>query len=189
MSYLDAMTQSCDDSDPLQQTNRIWFQKSELRGHGGNFRHLQQKIKTMIARVCDYCMNDIGAVYSTKFSPCGRLLASGSLDCRVLLWDVTTKFNKQQLASLNHHSQLVIDVRWIWFNFIYWHYHCVVFSLLTAVSRSWSNDSRSLLSASYDHTVNLWDTDKAQLSTSVGVNGLVQTVSFNPAGRNKLHSS
>jgi WD40 repeat protein len=111
MSYLDAMTQSCDDSDPLQQTNRIWFQKSELRGHGGNFRHLQQKIKTMIARVCDYCMNDIGAVYSTKFSPCGRLLASGSLDCRVLLWDVTTKFNKQQLASLNHHSQLVIDVR------------------------------------------------------------------------------
>jgi WD40 repeat protein len=65
---------------------RVLFQKSELRGHSG-------------------------AVYTAKFSPCGRLLASGSLDCKVLLWDVTTKFNQQQLASLAQHNQLVIDVR------------------------------------------------------------------------------
>lgn len=64
------------------------FQKSELRAH-------------------------TGAVYTAKFSPCGRLLASGSLDTKVLLWDVTTKFNQQQVASLAQHSQLVIDVRYV----------------------------------------------------------------------------
>ncbi|ETV68678.1 hypothetical protein, variant [Aphanomyces astaci] len=130
-SYLESLTPNMDDDDQQASNPRIFFQKSELRGHGG-------------------------AVYTTKFSPCGRLLASGSLDCKVLLWDVTTKFNQQQLASLGQHSQLVIDV-------------------------SWSNDSRSLLSASYDHTVKLWDVEKASLTGSVGVNGLVQTVSFNPA--------
>ncbi|KDO29858.1 hypothetical protein SPRG_19737 [Saprolegnia parasitica CBS 223.65] len=130
-SYLETMAQAGDDDDPTAHQNRVLYQKSELRGHGG-------------------------AVYTTKFSPCGRLLASGSLDCRVLLWDITTKFNQQQLASLTQHNQLIIDI-------------------------SWSNDSRSLLSASYDHTVNLWDTDKGQLLNSVGVNGLVQTVAFNPA--------
>ncbi|OQR91882.1 hypothetical protein ACHHYP_04260 [Achlya hypogyna] len=130
-SYLDTIASPGDDDDQANGQSRVLYQKSELRGHGG-------------------------AVYTTKFSPCGRLLASGSLDCRVLLWDITTKFNQQQLASLASHNQLVIDM-------------------------SWSNDSRSLLSASYDHTVNLWDTDKGQLLNSIGVNGLVQTVSFNPA--------
>ncbi|RQM11605.1 hypothetical protein B5M09_004787 [Aphanomyces astaci] len=107
-SYLESLTPNMDDDDQQASNPRIFFQKSELRGHG------------------------------------------------VLLWDVTTKFNQQQLASLGQHSQLVIDV-------------------------SWSNDSRSLLSASYDHTVKLWDVEKASLTGSVGVNGLVQTVSFNPA--------
>ncbi|KAF0700131.1 Aste57867_9319 [Aphanomyces stellatus] len=133
-SYLESMGAPNVDDDEQLANNQIFFQKSELRGHGG-------------------------AVYTTKFSPCGRFLASGSLDCRVLLWDVTTKFNQQQLASLGQHSQLVIDV-------------------------SWSNDSRSLLSASYDHTVKLWDVEKGQLTGSVGANGLVQTVSFNPTDNN-----
>lgn len=73
-------------ADEYDDDGRVLFQKSELRAH-------------------------TGAVYTAKFSPCGRLLASGSLDTKVLLWDVTTKFNQQQLASLAHHSQLVIDVR------------------------------------------------------------------------------
>lgn len=107
-------------------------QKSELRAHAG-------------------------AVYTAKFSPCGRLLASGSLDTKVLLWDVTTKFNQQQLAALAQHTQLVIDV-------------------------SWSDDSAALVSASYDHTVKLWDVEKSQLVASSEVPGLVQCVSFSMAG-------
>ncbi|KUF83304.1 WD repeat-containing protein 5 [Phytophthora nicotianae] len=104
---------------------RVLVHKSTLRAHGG-------------------------AVYTAKFSPCGRLLASGSFDCKVMLWDVTTKFNQPQLAALSRHSQLVIDV-------------------------SWAEDSASLVSASYDHSVKLWDVEKSQLVTSKEVDGLVQS--------------
>lgn len=117
------------------ENDAVLFQKAELRGH-------------------------TGAVYTAKFSPCGRMLASGALDCKVLLWDVTTKFTHQQLASLAQHSQLVIDV-------------------------SWAHDSSRLLSASYDHTVKLWDVEKSALVHSAEVAGLVQCVSFNGAGERK----
>lgn len=48
---------------------------------------------------------------------------------------------------------------------------------------SWSDDSASLVSASYDHTVKLWDVEKSQLVNSSEVPGLVQCVSFNMAGQ------
>uniref|UniRef100_A0AAV1T158 Uncharacterized protein n=1 Tax=Peronospora matthiolae TaxID=2874970 RepID=A0AAV1T158_9STRA len=102
-----------------------------------------------------------GAVYTAKFSPCGRLLASGGFDCKVMLWDVTTKFNQPQLAALSSHTQLVIDV-------------------------SWAEDSTTLLSASYDHSVKLWDVEKNQLLTSKEVKGLVQCVAFNMADNNQF---
>ncbi|TYZ61831.1 hypothetical protein PybrP1_007588 [[Pythium] brassicae (nom. inval.)] len=121
--------------DEYDDVGRVLSQKSELRAH-------------------------LGAVYTAKFSPCGRLLASGSLDTKVLLWDVTTKFNQQQLAALAQHAQLVIDV-------------------------SWSDDSAALVSASYDHTVKLWDVEKSQLVASSEVPGLVQCVSFSMADSNQ----
>ncbi|CCI41816.1 unnamed protein product [Albugo candida] len=108
--------------------DRVFFAKSELRAH-------------------------TGAVYTAKFSPSGRILASGSLDCKIMLWDLTTKANQQQIASLTQHQQLVIDV-------------------------SWSDDSSKLVSASYDHTVKLWDVEKAEQITSYNIEGLVQCVSM-----------
>lgn len=39
------------------------------------------------------------------------------------------------------------------------------------------------MSASYDHTVKLWDVEKSQLVNSSEVPGLVQCVSFNMAGQ------
>ncbi|CAI5745819.1 unnamed protein product [Peronospora destructor] len=102
-----------------------------------------------------------GAVYTSKFSPCGRLLVSGGFDCKVMLWDVTTKFNQPQLAALSKHAQLVIDV-------------------------SWAEDSATLVSASYDHTVKLWDVEKSQLVSSKEVDGLVQCVGFNMADNNQF---
>lgn len=50
---------------------------------------------------------------------------------------------------------------------------------------SWSDDSTTLVSASYDHTVKLWDVEKSQLVTSSEVPGLVQCVSFNMADNNQ----
>lgn len=38
------------------------------------------------------------------------------------------------------------------------------------------------MSASYDHTVKLWDVEKSQLVNSSEAPGLVQCVSFNMAG-------
>ncbi|KAG6579817.1 WD40 repeat-containing protein [Phytophthora cinnamomi] len=114
---------------------RVLVHKSTLRAHGG-------------------------AVYTAKFSPCGRLLASGSFDCKVMLWDVTAKFNQPQLAALARHAQLVIDV-------------------------SWAEDSATLVSGSYDHSVKLWDVDKSQLVSSKEVDGLVQCVAFNTADTNQ----
>ncbi|RLN14375.1 hypothetical protein BBJ28_00022719 [Nothophytophthora sp. Chile5] len=114
---------------------RVLVQKSALRAHAG-------------------------AVYTAKFSPCGRLLASGSFDCKVMLWDVTTKFNQPQLAALARHAQLVIDV-------------------------AWAEDSATLVSGSYDHTVKLWDVEKSQLLASNEVAGLVQCVAFNMADSNQ----
>jgi WD40 repeat protein len=148
--------------DDYDDDGCVLFQKSELRAHAG-------------------------AVYTAKFSPSGRLLASGALDCKVLLWDVTTKFNQQQVASLAQHSQLVIDVRCAKMD------QCVAHvespdlpHRLDARSlwsrHSWSLDSAMLASASYDHTVKLWDVDRSQLLRSSEVAGLVQCVSFNLAG-------
>lgn len=116
--------------------DRVFFAKSELRAH-------------------------TGAVYTAKFSPSGRILASGSLDCKIMLWDLTTKANQQQIASLTQHQQLVIDV-------------------------SWSDDSSKLVSASYDHTVKLWDVEKAEQITSYNIEGLVQCVSMKSTGKLSL---
>lgn len=116
--------------------SRVLVHKSTLRAHGG-------------------------AVYTAKFSPCGRLLASGSFDCKIMLWDVTTKFNQPQLAALARHAQLVIDL-------------------------SWAEDSATLISGSYDHSVKLWDVEKSELVTSKEVDGLVQCVAFNLADNNQF---
>jgi COMPASS component SWD3 len=125
-----------DDADAVGDSDgRALYEKSALRAHAG-------------------------AVYTAKFSPCGRLLASGALDAKVLLWDVTTKFNQQQLAALAHHTQLVIDV-------------------------AWASDSAALASASYDHTVKRWDVAQSQLVHSAELPGLVQCVAFNLADNNQ----
>ena len=51
---------------------------------------------------------------------------------------------------------------------------------------SWAEDSATLLSASYDHTVKPWDVEKSQLVNSKEVDGLVQCVGFNMAGTGEM---
>lgn len=99
------------------------------------------------------CKGHSGAVYTTKFSPNGKLMASGSFDRRILLWDATTQFSAKQRSCLNQHQQLVIDL-------------------------AWSPDSASLISASYDHTVRHWDVETSQLLQTFELDGFVQTVAI-----------
>ncbi|KAI9855929.1 MAG: hypothetical protein M1813_009363 [Trichoglossum hirsutum] len=95
-------------------------------------------------------------VNSVAFSPDGRLVASGSSDLTVKLWDASTG---AVLETLEGHLDEVVSV---------------AFSL----------DSRLVVSGSDDHTVKLWDASTgAVLETLKGHSGYVRSVAFSPDGR------
>ncbi|OQD78613.1 hypothetical protein PENDEC_c001G00665 [Penicillium decumbens] len=96
-----------------------------------------------------------GWVHSMAFSPGGRLLASGSDDHIVRLWDPATGALQQTLQG---HSGPVQSV-------------------------AFSPDGRLLASGSADRTVRLWDPVGALQQTLQGHTGPVQSVAFSPDGR------
>ena len=100
-----------------------------------------------------------GAVYTVRFSPNGRLLASGSFDQTVRCWDIEKPLQQEETLCLQEHSHNVTDL-------------------------SWSADSSLLLSGSYDHTVRLYDmsTGRAAGVWMVPEGAFVQSVRFSPLG-------
>jgi WD40 repeat protein len=95
-------------------------------------------------------------VISVAFSPGGHILASGSLDDTILLWDLTDPARPAPLnGPLTGHTNELISV---------------AFSL----------DGRTLASGSRDGTVRLWNLD-----TAVPLRGHIgaDIVAFSPSGR------
>ena len=79
-----------------------------------------------------------GPVYTSRFSPCGALLASGSGDCRISIYDMNQRAVRHMLEA---HTAGISDL-------------------------SWATDSAALISASLergDRAVILWDVATAQV--------------------------
>ncbi|CAK73532.1 unnamed protein product, partial (macronuclear) [Paramecium tetraurelia] len=95
------------------------------------------------------------AVASVNFSPDGTILASGSYDNSIRLWDVKTG---QQKAKLDGHSNYVMSV-------------------------NFSPDSTTLASGSYDNSIRLWDVKTGQQKAKLdGHSNYVMSVNFSPDG-------
>jgi len=95
------------------------------------------------------------AVTSVVFSPDGRTVASGSLDKRIILWDVSTA---EPLGVLNGHSSYV---------------YCLAFS----------PDGKLLASGSGDGTIKLWDVKLRSEARTLLANAGVEVIAFSSDGK------
>jgi RNA polymerase sigma factor (sigma-70 family) len=100
-------------------------------------------------------------VISVAFSPNGRLLASGSLEGPVKLWDAESG---TLLRTLTGHTNLVDDL-------------------------CFSPAGQLLASAGADWTLRLWDTDTGRLWRTLGDGERIYSLAFSPDGGTLAHGS
>ncbi len=138
-------------SGSLDQTVKLWDTHTgeclkTLQGHTGQVNAIAYGL----------CPSDRLQQPGNTFSPSGYILASGSLDQTVKLWDACTG---ECLKTLQGHSSRVWSI-------------------------AFSPDGQILASSSEDQTVKLWDACTGEcLKTLQGHTNWVRSVAFNPDGQ------
>ncbi len=94
-------------------------------------------------------------VFSVSFSSDVKILASGSFDHTIKLWEVDTG---RLVKTLEGHNWTVTSV-------------------------SFSPDAKTLVSGSGDQTIKLWEVSSGRLLKTVEAHNAVSSVSFSPDGK------
>ena len=95
------------------------------------------------------------SVITVAFSPDGKMIASGSLDHTIKLWDISTG---TELSSLKGDFGQILSV-------------------------AFSSDGKTLASSSANYTIKLWDIWTGTELRTLKVSGLVASVTFSPDGK------
>ena len=142
-----------------------------------------------------------GSVFSLAFKPNSYLLASGSWDDTVRIWDVGDNTNLRHVRTLRGHTSEVFSVAWspdgrtlasgstdgtvrLWnpdngINFAVLRGHTE-----GVLSVAWSPDGRILASGSYNGTIRLWNPDTHGTRRVLrGHTGNVTSLAFHPNGQ------
>lgn len=135
-------------------------------------------------------------VYTVAFSPDGTLMATGSKDMKVRLWDPATGIVQRTLEG---HTGSVYGVSFsldgAFAASASWDGTILVWDLATGGSRSlkghknkvlaavFSPDGQFVASASWDKTVRLWELAQGQSRILKGHTGRVSDVAFSPDGK------
>ncbi len=129
--------------------------RNKFKEHIPSWLHRLPKVQKAWNAMLQTLEGHSGSVESIAFSPDGKLLASGSFDKTIKLWDIATGDVQQNLEG---HLNMIESI-------------------------AFSPDGKLLASDSYDETVKLWDTTTDDVQQTLeGHSKPIQSIAFSPDG-------